>query len=95
MAWHSGINFNTGNRTLLRITSKPRRISDRIAEGSPAENAGMAEGDIILEINNVETNKIEDLVNEIQKRKIGDEVRILALRNGKEHFFEVKLSEAP
>ncbi len=67
----------------------------RIAEGSPAEEAGMAEGDIILEINNVETNEIEALVNEVQKRKINDVVRILALRNGKEHFFELKLSEAP
>ena len=67
----------------------------RIAEGSPAENADMTEGDIILEINKVETNKIEDLVNEVQKRKVGDVVRILALRNGAEHFFEVKLSEAP
>ena len=55
----------------------------------------MAEGDIIIEIGNIETNKIEDLVNEIQRRKIGDVVRILALRNGREHFFELKLSEAP
>jgi S1-C subfamily serine protease len=67
----------------------------RIADSSPAEAAGMAEGDIILEISNVETNGIEDLVNEIQKRKISEVVRILALRNGMEHFFELKLSEAP
>ena len=67
----------------------------RIADGSPAEAAGMAEGDIILEIGKTETNKIEDLVNEIQRRKVGDVERILALRNGGEHFFELKLSEAP
>jgi serine protease Do len=67
----------------------------RIAEGSTAEAAEMAEGDIILKIGNVETNKIEDLVNEIQRRKSGDVVRILALPNGREHFFELKLSEAP
>jgi serine protease Do len=67
----------------------------RIAEGSPAEEAEMAEGDIILEIGNVQTNKIEDLVNEIQRRQIGDIVRILALREGREHFFELKLSESP
>ena len=67
----------------------------RIAEDSPAEAAGMAEGDIILELGRVETDKIEDLVNEIQRRKIGAIVRILALRNGREHFFDLKLSEAP
>ena len=67
----------------------------RVADGSPAEIAGMAEGDIILEIDKVETSRIEDLVNEIQRRKIGDVVRILALRGGRERFFELKLSEAP
>jgi serine protease Do len=58
----------------------------RIADGSAAEVAGMVEGDIILEISKVETNRIEDLVNEIQRRKIGDVVRILALRNGRNAF---------
>lgn len=67
----------------------------RIAEGSAAEDAGMAEGDIILEVSNIETDKIEDLVNEIQRRKIGEVVRILTLRNGRERFSELKLSEAP
>ena len=67
----------------------------RIAEGSPAEEAGMAEGDIILSMNNEETNEIEALVNEVQKKKINDIVRILALRKGRQYFFELKLSEAP
>jgi len=67
----------------------------RIAEGSPAEEAGVAEGDIILEINNVQTINIEDLVREIQRRQIGEVVRILAIREGREHFFELKLSESP
>jgi len=66
----------------------------KVAEGSPAENAGMADGDIILELDNVETRRIEDLVKEIHKRKSGDKVKIFALRNGREHFFELKLSEA-
>jgi len=67
----------------------------KVAEGSPAEDAGMADGDIILEIDNVETRRIEDLVKEIHKRKVADKVRIFALRNGREHFFELKLREAP
>lgn len=67
----------------------------KVAEGSPAEEAGMTGEDIILEIDNAETRRIEDLVKEIHKRKVGDTVRIFALRNGREHFFELKLSEAP
>jgi S1-C subfamily serine protease len=67
----------------------------KVAERSPAEEAEMTDGDIVLEIDNVETSRIEDLVKEIHKRKTGDVVRIFALRNGKEHFFELKLSETP
>ena len=65
----------------------------KVAEGSPAEDAEMADGDIILEIDDLETRRIEDLVKEIHKRKVGDKVKIFALRNGREHFFELKLSE--
>jgi serine protease Do len=93
-----GIVGLTLTREIARYYSLPVNggvLVTRIAEGSSAEEASMAEGDIILEINNVETNSIEVLVNEVQKRKINDVVRILALRNGKEHFFELKLSEAP
>jgi len=67
----------------------------KVAEGSPAQEAEMGEGDIILEIDNVETRRIEDLVEEIHSRKIGDQVKIFALRKGKEHFFELKLIAAP
>lgn len=67
----------------------------KVAEGSPAENAGIAEGDIILELDNVETPRIEDLVKEIHKRQAGDPVRVYAIRNGREHFFELRLSAAP
>jgi serine protease Do len=67
----------------------------KVAEGSPAEEAGMAEEDIILEIDNLETQRIEDLVKEIHKRKVGEKIKIFALRNGREHFFELKLKQAP
>jgi serine protease Do len=67
----------------------------KVARGSPAQDAEMADGDIILEIDNLETRRIEDLVKEIHTRKVGDTVKIFALRNGKEHFFELKLSETP
>jgi serine protease Do len=67
----------------------------KVADGSPAQTTGMAEGDIILQIDNVETSSIEDLVREIRKRRVDDKVRIFALRNGREHFFDLKLIDMP
>ena len=67
----------------------------KVANDSPAEHAGMNEGDIILEINDVETPRIEDLVKEIHKKKPRDTVKVYAIRNKKEHFFELRLSTTP
>jgi len=67
----------------------------KIAGGSPAEDAGIAAGDIIFSLDNVEIHRIEDLLEEIHKRKAGDGVRVIVLRRGREHFFEVTLSETP
>lgn len=70
-------------------------IVTKVAEGSPAEVVGMRGGDIILEIDNVETRTIEELVRQIHKKKIGDVIRIFTLRNSKQQFFELKLSATP
>jgi serine protease Do len=67
----------------------------KVAEGSPAKDAGLAEADIILQIGEVKTESIENLVTEIQKKRIGDKVRIIAMRNSRELLFEVKLNETP
>jgi serine protease Do len=67
----------------------------KVAERSPAEFAGITEGDIILEINNVETRNIEDLVREIRKRRVGDKIRVFTLRNAREQFFDLKLRAMP
>jgi serine protease Do len=67
----------------------------KVVDASPAQAAEMADGDIILEIDNREIAKIEDLVAEIHKRKVGEVIRIFALRESREHFFELNLSQAP
>ncbi len=67
----------------------------KVADGSPAEDSGMVDGDIILELDNVELRRIEDLVAQVHKRKVGETVRIFALHNGREYFFLLKLSRSP
>jgi serine protease Do len=67
----------------------------RVAEDSPAENAGIAAGDIILRMNEKDIYRIEDLLHEIHSRKIGDSVEIAVFRRGREHKFKVALSKIP
>ena len=93
-----GIVGLTITREIARYYSLPVDhgvLVTKVAEGSPAEAASMVEGDLILQIDNVELRGIEDLVAQVHKRKVGESVRILALSDGREHLFEFKLREAP
>ena len=70
-------------------------IVTKIVFNSPADQAGLAEGDIITQINNIAVRKIDDLITEMHKRRIGVFIRLHAVRNGTERFFDLKLNEAP
>ncbi|MBT4723222.1 trypsin-like serine protease [Candidatus Falkowbacteria bacterium] len=64
-----------------------------VVEDSPADKAGLAEGDIIVEVNNQQLDDTHSLVNEIAKYKPGDEVELKVVRDGEEMIVKVKLEE--
>jgi S1-C subfamily serine protease len=64
----------------------------KVTDGSPAQRAGMIIGDIILKMDNTVIDTIEDLLNEIHKRKVDENVRITVYRRGFQQFFDVTLS---
>lgn len=67
----------------------------KVMEGSPAQHAGIVAGDIILRLDNALIYRIEDLLREIHKRRIGEKVRVVVFRRGQEQFFEATLSQLP
>ncbi|MFH1401424.1 MAG: trypsin-like peptidase domain-containing protein [Parcubacteria group bacterium] len=64
-----------------------------IIKGSPVEKAGLKEYDIILEINDEKITEENALTDIIQKCKIGQEISLKILRDGKEIKTKVKLEE--
>ncbi len=59
----------------------------------PAEVAGLEKEDIILEIDGKKLTSSQMLVNEIRKRKPGDDVSLKIERKGKKQDVEVRLGE--
>lgn len=64
-----------------------------VIPGSPADKAGIKEGDIIMEINGVKINAARSLANEIAKYAPGDEVKLKISTKDKEREVKVKLEE--
>lgn len=60
----------------------------QISEGSPAQTAGMHEGDILLAINDQSIQSDIELKNKIEN-SIGQELKVLVDRNGEEMTFYV------
>ncbi|MBI2507310.1 MAG: trypsin-like peptidase domain-containing protein [Candidatus Niyogibacteria bacterium] len=66
-----------------------------VIKESPAEKAGLKEGDIILEFGGVKINKDNGLAKLISQRRVGEKVELKVLRNAEELKIEAELVERP
>jgi Do/DeqQ family serine protease len=64
-----------------------------VTQGSAAERAGVKTGDIIVSINGVATKSARELRNAIGMLRIGDQVEIGLLRDGKAHQVTALVAE--
>lgn len=66
-----------------------------VINGSPADKAGLKEGDIITKINGQKVDSEKPLASQLSKFRVGDEVEITIVRDGKEQTVKAKLEAAP
>ncbi|MDH4101579.1 MAG: DegQ family serine endoprotease [Nitrospirota bacterium] len=69
-------------------------VADVIA-GSPAEKAGIKQGDVITTLNGKEVDDVSQLRNNIARTAVGSRVKLGVLREGKEITIEVTIAELP
>lgn len=79
----------------LKIEAKEGVLIATVIQGSPADKAGLEEGDIILEIDGKKVAKSKELQSEILKRTAGTMTKLLLLRDGKKKVATVILSQMP
>ena len=66
-------------------------LIDGVVDDSPADNAGLRSGDIVVELDSVKILDSGDLSRVIRRHDPGDEVEIKILRKGREKMYTVEL----
>ncbi|MEO0483993.1 MAG: PDZ domain-containing protein [Planctomycetota bacterium] len=92
-----GINFTEPGRTLARqlgIDSDEAVVISGIAEGFPAQRAGLKENDIIIRIGDEKTGGERAIRKVLASKQPGDKVEVIVLRGGEKKSYTLKLNGA-
>ncbi|SDH62895.1 putative serine protease PepD [Sinosporangium album] len=66
-----------------------------VTQGSPADKAGLRQGDVITKIHNTNVDESDDVVGAVRGFKPGDQVTITYVRGGQTQTATVSLAEKP
>ena len=66
-----------------------------VVNGSPADKAGLKEGDIIIKVNGEKVDSENPLASRLGKYKVGDTVELTIVRDGQEQVLKATLEQSP
>lgn len=93
-----GIYGTSLNRAIARtygLTTDSGVLIVEVTPDSPAYEAGLGAGDIIVQMGDYMINQMKDLVVTLSKLSIGEEVSVYFVRRGTKYKTSLRLMEAP
>jgi len=79
----------------FKVKEKEGVLIGQVYSGTGAEKAGLASGDIIKAVDDKPVKNVGELVKEIQKKKVGQKVKLSLIRDGKSLTVEVTTTAMP
>ena len=79
----------------LGLDTRDGALISIVANSSPADNAGLITGDVILEFNDVSINNSSHLKNVVSSSEPGKRYKVDIIRDGRRKSIYVKLGELP
>ncbi|MCM8800077.1 MAG: Do family serine endopeptidase, partial [Candidatus Omnitrophica bacterium] len=77
------------------LREKKGALVAEVLKDSPAQKAGIKEGDVIVRFNNQEIKNIRELINLVSNTEVGKKVKIGIVRDRKEITLEVEIGQRP
>ncbi|EHQ87874.1 S1C family serine protease [Desulfosporosinus youngiae] len=96
VAKHPALLVSTDDQynSYAKINNKPQgAYIASVSPNGPASKAGIAKGDIITKVNDVQIENSSDLIRELYKKNVGDKVTITYIRDEQTKQVEVTLGE--
>jgi Trypsin-like serine proteases, typically periplasmic, contain C-terminal PDZ domain len=93
-----GVQLHPLNRELaayLGLKSTEGALVVGVVPGSPAERAGLEQGDVIVQWNGKKVATVDDLLEQIRQTRIGQKVTAVLYRAGKLHSVSIVVTEKP
>jgi serine protease Do len=75
------------------LTTENGVLVDDVVDDSPAEEAGIRRGDVIIEFDGNSVDNPEVLADAVSDRQPGDKVAVKVLRDGKEMSYDIELGK--
>ena len=77
------------------LSVKAGILVTRLRAGTPASDIGLQRGDVITQIGNEPLNERNPYLNVLMRHKVGENVKLVVNRFGRELEIEVRLTERP
>jgi Do/DeqQ family serine protease len=77
------------------LKEKKGALISQVYGGSPAEKAGLKVGDVVIEVGGQKVTNSQDVVREVLKKKVGQSVDFVFLREGKRTEISVITAQMP
>ena len=93
-----GVRVQEITRDLQRARDLPNTqgaLVSMVADGSPADQAGIRRGDVIVRVDGNEITDPDELIREMGDEDAGARVTVVVLRDGSRRTFEVTLGRRP
>lgn len=93
-----GVRVQEITRDLQRARDLPNTqgaLVSMVADGSPADQAGIRRGDVIVRVDGNEISDPDELIREMGDEDAGSQVRVVVLRDGSRKTFDVTLGRRP